>query len=203
MTDTLEDKPAASSRWVFFLNWLRSPASTGAVTPSSRHLAGAMARQALARTGSDDAPVIELGGGTGSVTRALLEAGLPPDRLIVVERDARLFQLLRRSFPALKIVQGDAGNLVNLMAGMGITRAAGVVSGLPLLNMPMSVRKRIVDQSFALLGTGGAFVQFTYGFISPIAFHEHGLIGRLATRIWLNLPPAAVWLYQRPAIAKA
>jgi len=200
-SDTQCSDTQCSSTWVFFLNWLRAPISTGAVAPSSRHLAGAMARQALAQAAIDDAPIIELGGGTGSVTEALLAAGLAPDRLIVVERDVRLFQVLRRRFPMLRIVQGDAGNLVDLMAGLGITRASSVVSGLPLLNMPMAVRRRIVDQSFALLGSGGAFVQFTYGFISPVAFAEHGLIGRVATRIWRNLPPAAVWLYQRPTAA--
>jgi len=78
---------------VFFGRWLRAPHRIGAVAPSSRFLARAMATQVdLRRPG----PVIELGGGTGSVTKALLEAGLPVERLIVVERDVRLYKMLRR-----------------------------------------------------------------------------------------------------------
>src|SRR5581483_7709712 len=118
---------------LFFLRWLQAPGRIGAVAPSSRHLGRAMARQ-VAVNGSD--PVIELGGGTGSVTRALLEAGIAPERLVVVEKDERLYRLLRARFPELRIVKGDARRRRRLLAPLGIGKAAAVVSSLPLISLP-------------------------------------------------------------------
>jgi len=140
--------------------------------------------------------VIELGGGTGSVTKALLEAGLPVDRLIVVERDVRLYKMLRRRFPQLRIVLGDARQLVELLRPLGIDAVSAVVSSLPLVSMSKTMRRQIIDQSFALLGEAGRFIQFTYSLTSPLARRELGLRGRLATRVWLNVPPAAVWSFR-------
>jgi phosphatidylethanolamine/phosphatidyl-N-methylethanolamine N-methyltransferase len=176
---------------VFFGRWLRAPHRIGAIAPSSRFLARAMATQVdLRRPG----PVIELGGGTGSVTKALLEAGLAVDRLIVVERDVRLYKMLRRRFPQLRIVLGDARQLIELLRPLGIDAVSAVVSSLPLVAMSKAMRRQIIDQSFALLGEAGRFVQYTYSLTSPLA--GFGLRGRVAARVWLNVPPAAVWSYR-------
>src|SRR5260370_42026259 len=133
----------------FFSRWLKAPHRIGAVAPSSRYLARAMATQVDLRRAE---PVIELGGGTGSVTKALLEAGLPVERLIVVERDVRLYKMLRRRFPQLRVVLGDARHLVELLPPLGIDAVSAVVSSLPLVAMPKMMRRQIIDQSFALLG---------------------------------------------------
>jgi phosphatidylethanolamine/phosphatidyl-N-methylethanolamine N-methyltransferase len=143
--------------------------------------------------------VVELGGGTGSITRALLEAGLPTDRLIVVERDRTLAALLRQRFPGVKILRGDASDLGALLEPLGVTSVDTVVSSLPLLSLPKRLRRRIVDESFALLGERGIFVQYTYGVVSPLPALEFGLFGEPAERIWRNFPPAVVWRFRRPA----
>src|SRR5260370_21870894 len=96
----------------FFSRWLKAPHRIGAVAPSSRYLARAMATQVDLRRAE---PVVELGGGTGSVTRALLEACLPAYRLVVVESDERLYKMLRPRFPQLRIIRGDALQLVELL----------------------------------------------------------------------------------------
>lgn len=176
---------------VFFRRWLAAPLHIGAIMPSSRYLARAVARQIDLNS---SLPVIELGGGTGSVTRALLETGLRPSRLIVVEYDRHLCALLRRRFPQLRIVHGDAGRLTQLLAPLGIHAASSVVSSLPLRTLPKPVRDRIVRESLQLLGSSGRFVQYTYGPGSPLAGFD--ICGRVADRIWLNLPPAAVWSFQ-------
>ena len=178
---------------IFFTRWLKAPHRIGAVAPSSRFLARAMAAQVdLRRAG----PVIELGGGTGSVTKALLEAGLPVDRLIVIERDVRLYKMLRRRFPQLRIVLGDARHLVELLRPLGIDAVSAVVSSLPLISMSKTMRRQIINQSFALLGDAGRFIQYTYSLSSPLAGREFGLRGRVAARVWLNFPPASVWNYR-------
>ncbi|MGH6932445.1 MAG: class I SAM-dependent methyltransferase [Dongiaceae bacterium] len=184
-----------SSRPALFLKrWLKDPRGIGAIAPSSRRLGAAMA--ALIPPTSTG-PVIELGGGTGAITRAILEAGIAPGRLIVVERDPNLHQTLCEAFPTVRTVKGDATALRWLLRKFGIMHASAVVSGLPLLNMPKSARRSIVDESFALLEPGAPFIQFTYGMASPIPRHEFGVSGEVKRRILNNLPPASVWVYRR------
>lgn len=180
---------------LFLSRWLKAPHRIGALAPSSQHLARAMARQ-VERAG--EGPVIELGGGTGSITRALLASGLPRWRLVVVERDPTLAALLRLRFPGVKILRGDAAQLVSLLRPLGIVRAAAVVSSLPLLSMAKRLKRDIIAESFALLGAEGIFIQFTYGVTSPLG-PEFGLVGEVARRVWLNFPPAAVWRFRLPA----
>ena len=178
---------------LFLLRWLKSPLGIGAVAPSSRFLARAMARQVARRR---PGPVVELGGGTGSITRALLDAGVPASDLIVVERDPELAAVLERRFPGIRLVRGDATRLGPLLEAMGVTRVAAVVSGLPLLSMPTEVQRQIVENSFGLLGREGVLVQFTYGLTSPIPHAAFGLRGWRADRIWRNVPPAAIWRFR-------
>jgi len=185
---------------VFLGRWLKAPHRIGALAPSSRYLARAMASQIDARHAR---LVIELGGGTGSITRALLAAGLPPERLIVVERDERLHRLLAERFPQLRVLQGDAAHLVQLLRPLGITTVSSIVSSLPLLSMPKRVRHRIVEQSFTMLSERGSLVQFTYGIASPLPEREFPVAGKVMGLVWRNIPPAVIWRYDRPAPAMA
>jgi phosphatidylethanolamine/phosphatidyl-N-methylethanolamine N-methyltransferase len=110
--------------------------------------------------------------------------------------------MLRRRFPQLRILLGDARQLVTLLRPLGINAVSAVVSSLPLVSMPKRIRRQIVDQSFALMGEAGRFIQFTYSLTSPLARRELGLRGRVASRVWLNVPPATVWSFRRaPAVA--
>ncbi|HUB95185.1 MAG TPA: hypothetical protein VL993_04665 [Stellaceae bacterium] len=181
---------------LFLSRWLKAPQRIGSVAPSSRGLSRAMAREIDPSSGGI---VVELGGGTGSITRALLERGLAPGRLVVVERDWTLAALLRKRFPGVKVVRGDAADLRALLRGLGIVIADAVVSSLPLLSMPRVLRRRIVEESFGVLGEHGAFVQYTYGVASPLAALDLALAGYPAQRIWANFPPAVVWRFQRLA----
>jgi phosphatidylethanolamine/phosphatidyl-N-methylethanolamine N-methyltransferase len=181
---------------LFLSRWLRSPNLIGAVAPSSRALARAMAHE-IDPGGSG--LVIELGGGTGSITRALLERGVARERLVVVECDWTLAAVLRQRFPGVRVVRGDAAELTALLQPLSIRCADAVVSSLPLLSMPRVLRRRIVEESFALLGEHGMFVQFTYGVASPFNALQFGLKAEIAERIWLNFPPAAVWRFRRLA----
>jgi phosphatidylethanolamine/phosphatidyl-N-methylethanolamine N-methyltransferase len=188
----------------FLRQWLKAPGRMGAVAPSSRHLARAMAMQLGAAARADDAPVIELGGGTGSITQGLLLSGLDPSRLVVIERDPQLAGHLRARFPAVRVLCGDATALRPLLAEAGIDRAAGVVSGLPLLLFPAESIDRIAEGAFGLMPAGRPFVQFTYGLKSPLPAGHRDIQGHRAAFVARNLPPAWVWVYRltpsRPAI---
>jgi phosphatidylethanolamine/phosphatidyl-N-methylethanolamine N-methyltransferase len=192
-------EPAGTA--LFLKRWLRRPLAMGAVVPSGRLLAEALAQTALAEIDGRDGHVIELGAGTGEVTKALLAAGIPPARLALVERDPELAAFLRRHFRGPQIVEGDAARLPHLLKGAGVSKIAAVVSGLPLLSLPADVVTGIVHGVFEALPRGAALVQFTYGPAPPVpkGLRENlHLVGAHGRRIWRNVPPAVVWTFRRP-----
>ena len=194
-----EALPAGNSALTFFRQWLKAPGRMGSVAPSSRHLARAMARQIPAATLAERVPVVELGGGTGSITHGLLEAGIHADRLFVVERDRALAELLRARFPGVQVLCGDAAALPALLLPHGVRRVGAIVSGLPLLLFPDDVLAPLVESCFSLLDAGHPLIQFTYGFKSPLAAHSAQLVSHRAAWVLRNLPPAFVWTYRRRA----
>jgi len=184
----------------FIKTWFENPVATGAVSPSGRFLSRAMARYVNA---ASEGPVVELGPGTGPVTQALLERGVDPSRLVLVEYDLAFCGLLERRFPGVRVVQGDAYNLSKTLAGILDGPAAAVVSSLPLLNRPEPDRIALLADAFGMLGPDGVFVQFTYGMVSPMPRRRAQTVSFTAEAsqpVWLNLPPARVWCY-RPASA--
>jgi len=180
----------------FLRRWLQNPKSVGAVVPSGRRLANAMAAEIdLAAPGA----VIELGGGTGNITAALLEAGLPLEDLAVVERDPTFAKVISARFPGLHVLQGDAVELRRLLRSAGIGPVKAIVSGLPLLSIPERICLRIVSEAMDVLGEDGVLVQFTYGPASPVSRRILTRLGLSAERSnWVvdNIPPASVWRYR-------
>ena len=179
----------------FLKTLLGNPQDTGAVSPSGRELAKAMAREAPL---AGDGLVIELGPGTGPVTQALIEAGVAPERLVLVEYDLGFCELLRERFAGIRIVQGDAYNLSATLADCREKSVSAVVSSLPLLNQPPANRIGLFDDAFLLMGLGGVFIQFTYGPSSPIPLDhcQPDYLVKSSRRIWRNIPPARVWTYR-------
>ena len=140
-------------------------------------------------------PVVELGPGTGPVTEALVEHGIDPARLILVEFNPRFCALLRARFPAATVLQGDAYRLREMLAGVLRQPLAAVVSGLPLFTKPLRMRLRLLREALAMLQPHAPFVQFTYAVVPPIP-KLAGVKVEASERIWLNLPPARVWVYR-------
>ena len=178
----------------FIRTWIEKPLTLGAVTPSSRALARTMAAYI---NPSRPGPIIELGPGTGPVTEALVAQGIDPARLVLVEFDPTFSRLLRKRYPAATVVQGDAYGLQRLLAGLLKEPAAGVVSGLPLFTKPLRMRLRLLFEAFALMSPGAPFVQFTYNAVPPIPSRLDRVTAEASERIWLNIPPARVWVYRR------
>jgi phosphatidylethanolamine/phosphatidyl-N-methylethanolamine N-methyltransferase len=142
--------------------------------------------------------IVELGPGTGPVTRALIESGAAPERLVLLEYDPGFCAILRQRFAPAKIVQGDAYDLAGALAEFKGRPIAAVVSSLPLLNQPPHRRAKLIADAFALMGRAGVFVQFTYGLVSPIPREAcaNRYSAQRGRRIWRNLPPACVWTYR-------
>jgi phosphatidylethanolamine/phosphatidyl-N-methylethanolamine N-methyltransferase len=183
-----------TEEFLFFRRWLAHPLKVGAVLPSSQFLGRLVAKQV--RRGADDA-VVELGAGTGTVTKELLRAGIPSSRLFVVELDGDLCEFLRREIPSAQVIQGDATRLSELLPSRWLGRISTVISGIPMLPLPVEVQSRMLDAWFGVMPRGGRVLQYTYSLASPIPETKHGIKGRRCGIVVRNLPPAWVWSYTR------
>ncbi len=177
---------------LFRKSLLRNPRQVSAIAPSSPRLARAMADG----LGPDTGRVVEFGPGTGSLTRAILAAGVPPENLTLFELDDGFADHLRTAFPGTTLHLAGADTAADHVApGVG-----AIVSGLPLLSMPDAVCHAIVSAAFRILAPKAPYIQFTYGPTPPIpaaTIQALGLTIETGPRIWTNLPPARVYRFRR------
>jgi phosphatidylethanolamine/phosphatidyl-N-methylethanolamine N-methyltransferase len=177
----------------FLKSLVARPRAIGAIAPSSPALARKIALQV-----DPEVPgtVLELGPGTGVITDALIARGISVDRIIAVEADPDLAQLMRERFPALRVVEGDAFDLERTLPRDAIGPLAAAVSGLPLLNFPPAKRRGLILAALARMPAGGSFVQFSYGFTAPVPA-DCDICVVQAAFVLANLPPARIWVYHR------
>jgi phosphatidylethanolamine/phosphatidyl-N-methylethanolamine N-methyltransferase len=178
----------------FIRSWIEKPLHMGAVMPSGKLLARTMAQYVDV---DSDGPVVELGPGTGAITSALIEHGIDQKRLVLVEYNPGFCALLRDRYPQAKVVQGDAYTLRDSLRNVLQVPASAVVSGLPLVTKPMLTRLKLIRDAFLALAPGAPFVQFTYSVVPPIPKSLPGVSTEASERIWMNLPPARVWVYRK------
>lgn len=177
----------------FIRSWIEKPLRTGAVMPSSKILARTMARYVDPQS---KGPVIELGPGTGPVTEALVNHGVDPSRLVLVEFNPDFVRLLRSRYPEATVIQGDAYRLRRQLEKTVHEPAAAIVSGLPLVTKPLRTRLRLIANAMNVLQPGAPFIQFTYAMVPPIPKALSGITAEASELIWMNLPPARVWVYR-------
>lgn len=176
----------------FFRALVSNPRSVGAIAPSSAALARAMAQEIdPALPGR----VLELGPGTGVVTEALVQRGVAPDRIVAVEYDPQFASLVEKRCPGVRVVRGDAFDLDKTL-GSDAKDFAGIVSSLPLLNHTPEKRRLLIEDALRRLKPGAPYVQFSYGLHPSTPATAHITVKRAAV-IWLNLPPARVWVYRK------
>lgn len=180
---------------VFIREWARAPRSIGQICPSGTALARRMAAcvPLPAPAGPDGRSelVVELGAGTGTVTQELLRQGVHPCRLLVLERAEGMVELLRRRFPGLRIVHGDAAELGRYIPPR--VRVTAIVSSLPLVSLPNPTRRGVIAGLHAVLGDG-LLIQYTYSWARDFILMREGFRCEASRRVWLNLPPARVML---------
>ncbi|MBV8924973.1 MAG: methyltransferase [Bradyrhizobium sp.] len=187
-------KPRLEDEVRFLRSWIEKPLHMGAVMPSGRLLARAMANYV---DPDAEGPVVELGPGTGAITSALIDHGVDPKRLVLVEYNPGFCALLRDRYPQARVVQGDAYKLRDTLWNVLSAPATAIVSGLPLVTKPMMTRLRLARDAFTALAPGAPFVQFTYAMVPPIPKSLPGVSTEASERIWMNLPPARVWVYRK------
>ncbi len=180
-----------SNPWMFFRRWLANPLQMGSVVPSSPALCRRIAAQV--RRAPDEA-VLELGAGTGVISRALLASGVPADRLIVVEIVAAMADHLRRILPGVRVIEGDARALSELIPAEWHGRIGTVVCGIPLVLLPLAEQRRFIDAIDAVAPARG-FLHYSYCATSPLPWRKHRMTAKREAWTPLNFPPASVWRY--------
>jgi len=179
---------------LFIRRWLANPLKVGALLPSSPFLARLVARHV--KFGPDEA-VVEVGAGTGAVTKALLKSGIPADRLFVIEIDADMCTYLRRQMPQVQVIHGDAGKLSEILPSRWHGKVSTVISGIPMITLPFEAQQRLIRSWFGMTTPGGQMLQYTYSLVSPVPEAKLGLEGRRRGMTFLNVPPASVFAYEK------
>lgn len=178
----------------FFRGWIDGPKTVGAIVPTSPVTSRRMASVIDVGSGL---PVLELGPGTGAVTRAILERGLPPERLASVEYSADFFTALVETYPGVRFIHGDAFNLDAALGDGGATLFDCVISAIPLLNFPMRERVALVGRLLDRIPAGRPVVQISYGPVSPVSAKRASFGVEPLDWVMRNIPPARLWLYRR------
>jgi len=184
-------KRSIANPTMFFRRWLANPLQMGSVVPSSAALCARVVRHT--RRSADEA-VLELGAGTGVISRALLEGGVPTERLIVVEIVPEMAAHLRHALPGVEVVEGDARDLPQLLARRWHGRIGSVVCGIPLVLQPLAEQRRFVA-AIEAVAPGRGFLHYSYCATSPLPWRKHALTARREAWTPLNFPPASVWRY--------
>ena len=179
---------------LFFRRWLANPLQMGSIIPSSPALCAKIARLV---TLAEDEVVVELGAGTGVISRALLAHGVPPERLVVVEIVRDMADHLRTVLPGVNVICGDAFDLSRALPERMHGKVGTAICGIPLVMLPLEQQKRFVD-AVESVAPGKGFLLYTYCITSPLPYGKLGLTARREAWTPLNFPPASVWRY-RPA----
>jgi phosphatidylethanolamine/phosphatidyl-N-methylethanolamine N-methyltransferase len=177
--------------------------TVGAVAPSSRHLTRAMVAPLPLRRAK---VVVELGCGTGVVTRALLNEMPRRSTLLAFEINSRFARCLQETIsdPRLVVINASAENVRQEVHSRGFKHVDAVASSLALTLMPEQLKRDILNESGGVLRPGGVFTQYLYlhgiqwqgG--KPSFFAGGRMLRRYFrdvahTIVWPNLPPAFVY----------
>ncbi|MCO6390928.1 methyltransferase domain-containing protein [Aliihoeflea aestuarii] len=179
----------------FLKGWLDQPRAVGSVIPTSSVTARRMASVINSDSGL---PVLELGPGTGVITKAILERGIPPEKLYSIEYSADFVEHLVEQFPDVNIIEGDAFNLDDTLGEDRGLVFDTIVSGVPLLNFPVDQRVAYVDDLLNRVPPGRPVVQLTYGPRSPVPAGKGDYVVEHLDFVLRNFPPTQLWLYRRP-----
>ena len=191
----LSSADVVKERLSFLLQYFRNPKEVGAIMPSSPAAAEMMTRE----IDPSQAPVLELGPGTGSFTRAILARGVRPQDLTMVETNQEFCSLLAKEFPGTHVHCMNAADIAKRDI-FGGRKVGAVVSGVPFLLLKPEEATSILRAVFEVLRPDAALYQVTYGFSVPFprtAMRALGLVATHAGRTFRNAPPASVYRLTR------
>lgn len=179
---------------LFLKQLIRNPKSLGALVPSSQMLADFICGHVPT---AENHLVVEVGAGTGRFTQGLLKAGIKPENLVVLEIDPIMCSFLRKNFPHINVIEGNANQLHTLLPEGWVGKIGTIISGIPMVNLSAEDQEQIISSCFQVLSELGSVLQFTYGPLSPLSSKKLGLTKKRLGHVFMNFPPATVWQYCR------
>jgi phosphatidylethanolamine/phosphatidyl-N-methylethanolamine N-methyltransferase len=178
----------------FIRGMMAEPKTVGAIMPTSARMAAKMASIIDAGSGL---PVLELGPGTGVITRAILAKGVKPENVVSIEYSTQFYEHLKDKYPDVNFINGDAFNIHETLKAYHGQKFDCVISGIPLLNFPMHQRVSLIESLLDLMPAGRPVVQFSYGPKSPVAKRPDSYKVEHFDIILRNIPPAQIWHYKK------
>ncbi|TWG88928.1 phosphatidylethanolamine N-methyltransferase /phosphatidyl-N-methylethanolamine N-methyltransferase [Mesorhizobium sp. J18] len=178
----------------FFRGWIDKPKAVGAIIPTSSITARRMASVVDPDSGG---LVLELGPGTGVITKAILDRGVRPKNLISIEYSREFVDRLKADFPGVNFIHGSAFDLGELLAPWEGRSFDSVISAIPMLNFPVADRISLTERLLDLLPLGRPIMQITYGAVSPIPSGRGSYSIERFDFVMRNIPPAHLWIYRR------
>ncbi|MBC2884014.1 methyltransferase domain-containing protein [Ochrobactrum sp. CM-21-5] len=181
----------------FFKGWIDGPKAVGAILPTSSITARRMASVIDPHSGL---PVLELGPGTGVITKAILKHGVKPSDLYSVEYSHDFVEHLKRAFPEVNILQGDAFDLDAALGQRKDQKFDCIISAVPMLNFSMEGRVRLVEDLLSRIPRGRPLMQITYGPMPPVPAGRGNYTVQHYDFVMRNVPPAQLWVYRSPLV---
>lgn len=179
---------------VFLKGMISSPDTVGSIIPTSRVTARCMADQIDLSSGL---PVLELGPGTGVITKAILNHGISAKELYCVEYSVEFTRRLRIMLPDVNVINGDAFDLDSVLGEMSGAQFDTIITSMPLLNFPMMARKQLINDLLDRIPDGRPIVLFSYGATAPVPTDGENYEVTSIKWIIRNVPPARIWAYRR------
>ncbi|MFC4624507.1 phospholipid N-methyltransferase PmtA [Daeguia caeni] len=177
----------------FFKGWIDGPKAVGAILPTSSVTARRMA--SIIDTGSG-LPVLELGPGTGVITKAILAHGVKPSDLYSVEYSQDFVDHLKETYPDVNIIHGDAFDLDTALGENKHLQFDSVISAVPLLNFPVQRRVQFIEDALSRVPRGRPLIQITYGPLPPVPAGRGNYVVQHYDFVVRNVPPAQLWVYR-------
>ena len=162
----------------------------GGVLPSSRTLAKRVSDAVNELLSDPQTPLIEIGPGTGALTRELVRL---PNPLVLLERESDFAQELLVRFPKARVICDDFLSIPSFSMG---SRGAVVISSLPIRSLPHPELFQARFRELLLSGAVQAVVQFSYGWRDPLDLKDSRVRATRRYFVPFNIPPAFVWVYR-------
>ncbi len=185
----------------FFQAFLKNPLKVGAIAPSSPELARKMLEGIQP---NEDSVILELGVGTGAFTNLIRQTVPNKESYLGIELDKNLVRCLRRKFPEMRFMRGNACKSFALHRRSKLGKVEYILSGLPFVSMPNEVNDRIFAQIDKFMEQGCMFrtFQYAHGYYMPSAIklreYMRNRYGKSTKSplIIKNVPPAVTLTWQ-------
>ncbi|MBU2327570.1 MAG: methyltransferase domain-containing protein [Alphaproteobacteria bacterium] len=178
----------------FFRGMMQGPKTVGAIMPTSSITAKRMASVIDVKSGL---PVLELGPGTGVITKQILARGVAPEKIVSVEYSQDFYRRLVEDYAGVNFVHGDAFDLKTSLGDFADQTFDCVISAVPMLSFPMEARIQLLEDLLSRIPEGRPVVQITYGPVSPVIAKPDRYHIQHFDFVVRNIPPAQLWIYRK------